>query len=123
MPVVAALFRDRDRALAAVRALQDAGFGNDTVLIASPTGAGEAARAAASRLQQPEEGFIDLGGVLGGQADPRFPDTERQTFEERVAEGDTMVRVSAPDGRRARQAEEILAEHGAERVDPGTIRD
>ena len=124
MTIVAGLFRDRDRAFQALDELRGAGFGGDTVtVIASPTSAGEAAREAAHELERPEGGFIDLGAALGGQAARDFPEAERLTYEERVAEGDTLLRVDAPDDAAADRAEAILLRHGAERVLPGTIRD
>src|SRR5437763_7663478 len=117
MEIVAGLFRYRDRALEAVRALREAGFQERAVtLVASPTSAGETFGVAARELPRPGDGFADLGAVMGGQADPDFPRSERITVEERVAQGDTLVRVNASDGRAAERAEAILLRLGAERV-------
>jgi hypothetical protein len=123
MPTMTGLFRDRDRALKALRTLQDAGFGPHTTIVASPSSAGVAVQRAANALDRPGDGFVDLGAAMGGQADPRFPREERLTYEERVAEGDTVLRVEIDDRERAAVALRILEEAGAERVAPGTIRD
>jgi hypothetical protein len=124
MTTVAGLFRDRDRALRAVDELGAAGFGQDTVtLVSSPTSAAEVVGGTARHLERPGGGFIDLGAALGGQAERSFPEEERVTFEERVAQGDTLLRVDAPDPDAAGRALVILRQAGAERVSPGTIRD
>jgi hypothetical protein len=124
MAIVAGLFRERERALRALADLQAAGFERDALMVvASPAGAGEAAFEAAHVLERPEGGFVDLGAALGGQADRDFPDEERITAEERVAQGDLLVRVEIPDRAAADRVEEILRAAGAERVLPGTIRD
>jgi hypothetical protein len=123
MPTMTALFRDRDRALKALRTLQEAGFGPNTTILASPSSAGVAVQRAANALERPGDGFIDLGAAMGGQADPHFPKEERLTYEERVAEGDTVLRVEIDDRELAAVALVILEEAGAERVAPGTIRD
>jgi hypothetical protein len=121
---IAGLFRERDRALQAVDELNAAGFGPEAVsVIASPTSAGDLAEAAAREAPRPEGGFEDLGSRIGGQADPAFAAAERRTFEERVAKGDTLVRVVVQASSTVRRVEEILLRHGAERVDPGVIRD
>jgi hypothetical protein len=124
MPVVTGLFRDRHEALETLRKLQEAGFGPDTLLVvASPTSAGIAVQKAANALERPGDDFIDLGAALGGQADPHFPREERMTYEERVAGGDTLLRVETDDRERAAVALLILEEAGVERVAPGIIRD
>lgn len=124
MPTVTGLFRDRDRALKALNQLREAEFGEDEVtIVASPTSAGIAVERAANALDRPGEGFIDLGAALGGQAAPGFPKEERLTYEERVAGGDTLLRIDVADGVRGARALTILQEAGAERVAPGTIRD
>jgi cytosine/adenosine deaminase-related metal-dependent hydrolase len=123
MLIVAGLFRDRERALAALRELQESGCGDDVAIVASPTSAGDAASEAARELPRPGGGFVDLGSVLGGQAHPNFPLEERATWEERVAQGDTLLRVNVADHATAERAEAVLLRHGAERVLPGVIRD
>ena len=124
MPTIAGLFRDRDRALRARDEIYAAGFGRDTIaIVASPTTAGEAAREAAEELPRPVPGFVDLGAAIGGQAERGFPEAERITLEERIAQGDTLLRVDAADWEAAVRAEAILLRHGAERVLPGTVRD
>jgi hypothetical protein len=124
MHVIAGLFRERDRALEAVDDLNAAGFGPEAVtVIASPTSAGDLAEEAAREVPRPGGGFQDLGSLMGGQADPAFAAAERKTFEERVAQGDTLVRVVVQASATVRQVEEILLRHGAERIDPGVIRD
>ena len=123
MKVIAAVFRERDRFLKAVDALRAAGFDGDRVtVIGSPASAGDVADEAARELDRPAGGFVDLGAVLGGQADPTFPRVERRELEARVAQGETLIRVDAPDDA-ADRAEAILLEAGAELVLPGTIRD
>lgn len=124
MITVTGLFRDRDQALRALRSLQAAGFGPDELaIVASPTSAGVAAQQAANALDRPGGGFVDLGAAMGGQAEPGFPKSERLTYEERVAAGDTLLRVTVDDPTRAAQAHGLLEEGGAERIAPGTIRD
>ena len=123
MKIIAAVFRERDRVLKAVDALRAAGFAEDAVtVIASPTSAGDVAREAARELERPEGGFVDFGSLVGGQADPGFSEAERRELEARVAQGETFLRVDAPD-QAADRAEAILLEAGAELVLPGTIRD
>ena len=124
MSIIAGLFRERDRALRAVDELRAAGFGREAVtIVVSPTGAGEAAWEAAHALERPEGGMIDLGAAMGGQADRDFPQEERITVEERVAQDDVLLRVEVSDRAAADRAEAILRDAGAERVIPGTIRD
>ncbi|MCC6178417.1 MAG: hypothetical protein IT305_24190 [Chloroflexi bacterium] len=124
MMIVAGLFRDRDRALSALHDLNAAGFGEGAVtVVASPTSAGIVAQHAANELDRPGAGFIDLGAALGGQADLNFPKPERLTYEERVAQGDTLLAIKASDPSAAGRAEQILRAAGADRVAPGTIRD
>ena len=124
MPTIAGLFHDRERALRARAEIYAAGFGRDTVtIVASPTSAGEVAREAAEELPRPVPGFVDLGAAIGGQAERDFPEAERITLEERVAQGDALLRVDAPDWEAAVRAETILLRHGAEQVLPGTVRD
>jgi len=123
MPTMTGLFRDRDQALKALHALQDAGFGPNTTIVASPTSAGVDVQRAVNALERPGDGFVDLGAAMGGQADPHFPKEERLTYEERVAQGDTVLRVEIEDRARAGIARTILEDAGAERVAPGIIRD
>lgn len=124
MAVVVGLFGERERALRALAELQAAGYRRDALLVvASPGSAGEAAFEAAHVLERPAGGFVDLGAALGGQADRDFPREERITVEERVAQGDLLVRVEVADRAAADRAEAVLRAAGAERVLPGTIRD
>ena len=124
MPTIAALFRDRDRALQAVAALQAEGFSeNDVTVIASPTSAGQVARQAASELEPPASRMIDLGAAIGGQAELGFPEAELTAFEERVAQGDTVIRVDLADLAERDRANAILRAAGADQVLPGTLRD
>ena len=124
MVTVTGLFHDRDQALRALDALRTAGFGPDDVtIVASPTSAGIAAEQAASALQHTADGFVDLGAVMGGQAEPGFPREERLTYEERVAAGDVLLRVQTEAPERASLAHAVLEDAGADRVGPGVIRD
>ena len=122
--IVAGLFRERDRALKALTELYAAGFDEEAVtIVASPTSAGITAQQAANELTRPGDGFIDLGAAMGGQADRDFIVSERREYEERVAQGDTLIRVQTTDVDAAGRAMAILHDAGAERVAPGEIRD
>jgi hypothetical protein len=124
MVTVTGLFHDRDQALRALDALRTAGFGEDDVtIVASPTSAGIAAEQTASRLGHSDDGFMDLGSTMGGQAAPEFPREERLTYEERVAAGDVVLQVQSEAPDRASVAHAILEDAGADRVGPGVIRD
>lgn len=124
MPIVVALFHRRDQALRALDHLRAEGFDSRSItILASPASAGEAAEQAAHELKPPAPGFSDLGGMMQGQADPSFAEAERATFEERIAQGDIAVRVDAAHEAAALRAEAILLGHGAQRVEPGTVRD
>ena len=124
MTIIAAAFQERDQLLKAIDELRAAGFGADAVtILASPTSAGDVARDAAGELERPEGGFVDFGALVGGQAEPGFPEAERRELEARVAQGEALLRVDAADGAAADRAEAILLEAGAELVLPGTIRD
>ncbi len=121
---VAGLFRDRDRALKALNQLYAAGFDKETVtIVGSPTSAGITAQQAANELTRPGDGFIDLGAAMGGQADRDFIVSERREYEERVAQGDTLIRIQTTDVDAAGRAMAIMHDAGAERVAPGEIRD
>src|SRR5688572_432853 len=101
MRIVAGIFSDRDRALLALDELRGAGFDEDAAtILASPTSAGEAAEQAAGELPRPRSRMIDLGAAIGGQAELGFPEAERSRIEERVAQGDVLIRVDAPDDER-----------------------
>jgi hypothetical protein len=122
--IVAGLFRERDRALKALNQLYAAGFSEDSVaIVGSPHSAGIVAQQAANELTRPGDGFIDLGAAMGGQADRDFIVSERREYEERVAQGDTLICVQTTDVDAAGRAMAILHEAGAERVAPGEIRD
>jgi len=122
--IVAGLFRDRDRALKALDTRYAAGFDKNAVtVVASPSSAGIVAQQAANELTRPGDGFIDLGAAMGGQADRDFIVSERREYEERVARGDTLLRIQTTDVDAAGRAMAILHEAGAERVAPGEIRD
>ena len=123
MKIVAGLFRERDGAGRALNAIASAGFGDDAVtVVGSPASAGEVVREAASELDRPADGFMDLGAVIGGQAEPGFGEEERLRAEERVAQGHTVLRVEVADEGAVDRVEAILREAGAERVLPGTIQ-
>ena len=122
--IVAGLFRERDRALKALNQLYAAGFDKEAVtIVASPNSAGVTAQQAANELTRPGDGFIDLGAAMGGQADRDFIVSERREYEERVAQGDTLIRIQTTDVDAAGRAMGILHDAGAERVAPGEIRD
>ena len=124
MPTIAGLFHDRERALQALDEMRAAGFGPDAVtIVASPTSAGEVACEAAEELPRPVPGFVDLGAAIGGQAERDFPEAGRIALEERIAQGEILLRVDAPDWEAAVRAETILLRHGAEQVLPGAVRD
>lgn len=124
MAVIAALFRDPGRALQAVEALRAAGFGEHAVtVVASPTSAGQAAQQAARELQPPPSRMIDLGAAIGGQAELGFPEAELRAFEQRVAQGDTLIRVDLTEAADHDRADAILRAAGADQVLPGTVRD
>jgi hypothetical protein len=124
MVTVTGLFSDRDAALDALEKLRQAGFGpDDLAIVASPTSAGIAAEQAANALARPADGFVDLGAALGGQAAIGFPREERLLYEERIAAGDTLLRIQTDDPTRASLAHAILEDNGADRVGPGVIRD
>ena len=124
MVTVTGLFHDRDQALRALDALGTAGFGQrEVTIVASPTSAGIAAEQAASLLQHPVGGFVDLGAVMGGQAEAGFPREERMAYEERVAAGDVLLRIQTEVAERASLAHALLEDAGADRVGPGFIRD
>jgi hypothetical protein len=124
MAIVAGLFGNWDRAAKALDQLRAAGFGDDCVtVVASPTSAGQAAREAAEELPRPRSGFVDLGAAMGGQAERDFPEEEQLSIEERVAQGDTLIRVDVGDAERLARAELILLDNGADQVIPGTLRD
>ena len=122
--IVAGLFRERDRALKALNELYAAGFAQqDVTIVASPDSAGVTAQRAANELTRPGDGFIDLGAAMGGQADRDFIVSERREYEERVAQGDTLIRIQTTDVDAAGRAMAILHNAGAERVAPGEVRD
>ncbi len=122
--IVAGLFRERDRALKALNQLYAAGFDEQSVtIVASPTSAGTTAQRGANELTRPGDGFIDLGAAMGGQADRDFIVSERREYEERVAQGDTLIRIQTTDVDAAGRAMAILHDAGAERIAPGEIRD
>jgi hypothetical protein len=124
MTIVAGLFSDPDRATRAIDELRAASFQEDQVtVVASPSSAAELVRVTSTELPTPGGGFVDLGAAMGGQADPAFPDEEARLYEERVAQGDVLVRVDAPDDNTADHAKAILRENGADRVSPGIIED
>jgi hypothetical protein len=124
MPIVTGLFDSREQALQAMHDLDSAGFPPRAVtIIASPNSAGRIARQAAAELPHPPGGFVDLGAELGGQADPLFPETERRTYEERVAQGGVLLRVDVQDQAALERAEAVLRQAGADRIGPGIIRD
>ncbi|SRR5579884_2258289 len=123
MKIIVGLFRERERARQALDRLDAAGLTSaDWRVLASPTSAGNAAREAARELEGPPDAFLDVGAFWGGQGAPEFPQEERRAVEERVAQGDTLLRVQVADAA-ADRVEAILRDAGADRVLPGAIRD
>jgi hypothetical protein len=65
---------------------------------------------------------IVTGGIVGALTGWGFSEAEAREYQQRVARGDILVAVDVMDDRAADRAEDILRQHGGDRVSSGTAR-